>query len=662
MPGVLSLHCSVAPGQVLKEVHTGNGAWYLHGCLVAWRSILKTVDRMSFSKIFTSAASLALLVCHGASVTASAETMRDLIESYKADSELLSRHWAITGDSDAELSRETRLLHDWQGRLKQVNFEKLSDDQRVEYVLLRNELESSLAHLAKREAERRELSEWLPIRVTIDTLADSRVRGEPLVPETAAGIMAPLAEKITKLQEQLKAAKEAAKEAEKQAKNPGAVPPPSGAKTSQEAVIPMASVITAKSEEKIVPLPTPYQAFRSAEAVSALLNSLKGWFENYNGFTPEFAWWVRQPYDETTKALESYGKFLREELAVFKGKDEDPLLGKAIGEEELMRELTHEFIPYKPQELIALAEREFSWCELQMKEAAQEMQLGDDWKKALERAKTSHVKPGEQEGMVREEGLLAINFVKSRQLVTVPPDCEEWWGTRMLSPDEQKQTPYAAYSGHDVLVAFASETMKHGDKLMSMRGNSRPFMHNVVPHELIPGHHLQRFMGARNKPYRGLFSTPFFVEGWALYWEMRLWDLGYHDTPEEKVGALFWRMHRCPRIIVTLKFHLGQMKPDEMVKFLTDRVGHEKFGATSEVRRFIKGNYSPLYQCGYMLGGLQLMALHREVVGSGKMTEMAFHDELLKLGPVPVELLRATLLELPLTPDYTTQWKFDGGL
>jgi hypothetical protein len=271
------------------------------------------------------------------------------------------------------------------------------------------------------------------------------------------------------------------------------------------------------------------------------------------------------------------------------------------------------------------------------------------------------VKPGEQEAVVREEGREAIEFVKSRKLVTVPPDCEEWWGTRMLSPGEQKQIPYAAYSGHDMLVAYASDAMKHEDKLMSMRGNSRPFMHNVVPHELIPGHHLQSFMAARHKPYRRMFSTPFFVEGWALYWEMRLWDLGYHKTPEEKIGALFWRMHRCARIIVTLKFHLGQMKPDEMVKFLTDRVGHEKFGATSEVRRFIKGDYSPLYQCGYMLGGLQLMALHKEVVGSGKMTEVQFHDALLKLGPIPVELLRASLLDLPLTPDYAAQWKFDGG-
>ncbi len=626
---------------------------------------------MSFSRIFTSTAPLALLVWYSSPVAARAETMRDLIEAYQADSDLLSRHWSVSGDSDAELAREMELLRDWQGRLKAVDFEKLPTDQRVEYVLLRNKLDFSLIGLSNRQTERQELSPWLPVRDTIDQLADSRVRGEPVVPENAGGMVAPLAEKITKLQERLKAATESAKLAGKAAPSQSAVAAPAaqGPKAAISPPMlptavanPAASGDVAKSDAKEVKLPTPYQALRSAEAVSALSNSLKGWFENYNGFTPEFGWWVRQPYDETNKALESYGKFLREELAGIKGKDEDPLLGKTIGEEALKRQLSHEFIPYQPQELITLAEREFAWCEKQMKIAAQEMQLGDDWKKALERAKTSHVKPGGQEAMVREEGLIAIDFVKSHQLVTIPPDCEEWWGTRMLSTDEQKQNPYAAYSGHDMLIAYANETMKHADKLMSMRGNSRPFMHNVVPHELIPGHHLQNFMAARNKPYRRLFSTPFFVEGWALYWEMRLWDLGYHDTPEEKVGALFWRMHRCARIIVTLKFHLGQMKPDEMVKFLIDRVGHEKFGATSEVRRFIKGNYSPLYQCGYMLGGLQLMALHKEVVGSGKMTERQFHDALLKLGPVPVELLRANLLDLPLMPEYKTQWKFDGGL
>lgn len=612
-----------------------------------------------------------LLLAHpGGSATAT-EPVRDLIEAYQADADLLSRHWAISGDSEAELAREPKLLQDWQQRLTEVDFNALSENDRVDFILLRNEFESSLSHLARREQERKELAPWLPFRGVIDTLADARVRGEPLVAEKAAGMLAPVADRVTKLQEQLKAAKEEAakqqprKQSSATSKNipkpaNGAQPsapkpkpaPPSGTP-------PMTTPSKDKNQAGQIKLPTAYQALRCAEVVDELRESLKRWFENYNGFVPEFGWWVDQPHDQLAKGLENYGKFLREEVAGIKGKDEDPLLGRAIGADLLKRQLGFEFIPYSPEELIAIAEREFAWCEARMKETAKEMKLGDDWKKALARTKAQFVKPGEQEALVREEGREAIAFVKSHELVGVPPDCEEWWGTRMLSPKEQKQIPYAAYSGHDMLVAYASEDMKHEDKLMSMRGNSRPFMHNVVPHELIPGHHLQNFMAARHRPYRRMFSTPFFVEGWALYWEMRLWDLGYHKTPEEKIGALFWRMHRCARIIVTLKFHLGQMKPDEMVKFLTDRVGHEKFGATSEVRRFIKGDYSPLYQCGYMLGGMQLRALHQELTTDGKMSEQQFHDAVLELGPVPVELIRATMKDLPLNATYTAQWRFD---
>ncbi len=563
-----------------------------------------------------------------------AQTPRELIEQYSADSSLLQRHWSITGDSTKSMDREQELLKSWLTRLSKLDFAKLSSPDQIDYILLRNDLEASLMHLGDRRDDAQELTPWLPFRPIIDGLTEQRVHGDPLNVEKAATALAPLAKAVTDLQNKLKAVKDK-KPAAKDAKPEPAKKPTSPA------------------------LPTPLQATRAADSADAMRESLKSWLGNYNGFLPDFSWWVKQPYDEATKALEGYAKFLREEIAGVKNKDDSPLLGKAQGASNLQEQLAHEFIPYTPDELIGIAEREFTWCETEMKKAAQDMKLGDDWKKALLRVKLQYVRPGEQESFVRAEGKRATEFVTKRDLVTVPTDCAEWWGTRMLGPQEQKQMPYAAYSGHDILIAFANEAMKHEDKMMSMRGNNRPFMRNVVPHELIPGHHLQRYMADRHSIHRQGFSTPFFVEGWALYWEMRLWDLGYQTTPEDRIGALFWRMHRCARIIVTLKFHLGQMKPDEMVKFLVDRVGHEKFGATSEVRRFIKGNYSPLYQCGYMLGGLQLIALHKELVTSGKLTEKTFHDTLLHLGPIPVELLRASLLKQPLTPDFKTTWKFD---
>ena len=582
-----------------------------------------------------------------------------LIEQYRADNELLSRHYEIAGDSSAALARHRKLLDGWLAKVNALDFAKLAPDEQVDVVLLHNEIEASLMHLDDRGTELKELAAWIPFRDAVSALGDARVHGDAMVPEKAAAALAPLAKSIAKLQDSVKAAKEkkAAPAADKSKKD---------AKPEAKA--------DAKPAPKSAPaiaLPTPYQALRAAEITDELAANLKRWFDNYNGFLPEFSWWVKQPHDDTAKALKEYAKYLREQIAGMKsaekkdgegddGSADQPLLGRSIGAEKLQQHLDHEFIPYTPWELIAVAEREFAWCEQQMKLASQEMKLGDDWKKALQRVKLQHMKPGEQESFVRAEGKRAIAFVKEHHLVTVPADCEEWWGTHMLPLAAQRSMPYAAYGGHDILIAYANEGMKHEDKLMTMRGTNRPFTRNVVPHELIPGHHLQHYMAARERPYRRLFTTPFFVEGWALYWEMRLWDLKYQPTPEDRIGALFWRMHRCARIIVTLKFHLGEMKPDEMVKFLIDRVGHEKFGATSEVRRFIQGNYSPLYQCGYMLGGLQLIALHKELVVTGKMTEQQFHDAILKLGPIPVELIRASLLKEPLPPGFKTQWKFAG--
>ena len=151
--------------------------------------------------------------------------------------------------------------------------------------------------------------------------------------------------------------------------------------------------------------------------------------------------------------------------------------------------------------------------------------------------------------------------------------------------------------------------------------------------ELIPGHHLQFWHLARFEPHRQLFSTPFWIEGWALWWEFQLWDLGFAATPEQRAGMLFWRTHRCARILFSLNFHLGRWTPQQCIDFLVERVGHDRHTATGEVRRSFNGGYSPLYQVGYMMGAIQLRALHAELVKSGRMSAKEFHDRILRGGP-----------------------------
>jgi uncharacterized protein (DUF885 family) len=255
----------------------------------------------------------------------------------------------------------------------------------------------------------------------------------------------------------------------------------------------------------------------------------------------------------------------------------------------------------------------------------------------------------------------AIDYVAGNNLITVPPLARETWRMEMMSPGRQLVNPF--FTGGEVIsVSFPTNTMAHEAKLQSMRGNNIPFSRATVHHELIPGHHLQGFMNARHRPYRSLFNTPFWGEGWALYWEFVLYDKGFPKTPEDRVGFLFWRMHRCARIIFSLRFHLSQMTSQQCIDFLVDRVGHERDNATAEVRRSFAGGYGTLYQAAYMLGGLQMWAMRRELVDSGKMTDRAFHDAILREGRMPFEMVHVILTKQPLTRDFKPGWKFYGEL
>ena len=568
------------------------------------------------------------------------KSMEEFIRRYSADANDTSRFYDLAW-SEARFDRMERVYRDWQGRLKEVNFDALDQAGRVDYILLRDKLAEEIAHVGLDRKRLQEMDDLLPFRKPMQELELSRRKMAPVNARAAAEVLAGFPEQIKQVRARIEKGK-SQKAGDKTDKGEKAE---KGDKAEGSKGLKVSAGV----------------ARRAAEAVSSLHGALNTWAGFYEGFQPEFSWWVNRPQEDAGKAMAEYAKYLREDVAGLKGKDEDPLVGDPIGADGLAVDLAAEHLPYTPKELIAVGEREFAWCEEQMKKAAAEMGCSNNWKAALARVKADYAPPGGQDEMVTALSRQSIAFLKQNDLVTIPPLCEETWRLTMSSPEVQKTLPFAAYGGQNMMVAYAKDEMKYEDKLMAMRGNNRAFTHIVVPHELIPGHHLQGFAAERNRTYRSLFRTPFYVEGWALYWELRYWDLGYSQTPEERIGMLFWRMHRCARIIVSLKFHLGQMTPPEMIDFLVDRVGHERSGATSEVRRFVGGAYSPLYQCGYLLGGMQLWSLREEAVAGGRMTDKQFNDAVLAGNTMPIEMVRASLLNLPLTRETKTSWRFAEG-
>jgi uncharacterized protein (DUF885 family) len=569
----------------------------------------------SVTKLFCTVGFLGLALLQAADLdlaelTSTRSAMRAVVERYEQDEGNLSRFYSILS-SPARRDRMRQFHKEWLGRLGQVNFDSLGEADRIDYVLFKNHIQHELRQLDIRAKALAETAPLVPFGQSIINLEEARQRMEQVDAPGAARTLANLKKQID----------HARKELEK-----------------------------STDIKKTV-------ANRAAANVDSLRAALKTWFSFYDGYDPVFTWWDAQPYTEADQALRDYSAFLREKLVGIKPGDKEAIVGDPIGREALLSELAYEMIPYTPEQLIEIANQEFAWCENEMKRASREMGYGDDWHKALEHVKRQFVEPGKQPALIRDLNSEAVAFLDKHDLVTVPQLARDTWRMEMMSPERQLANPF--FLGGEVMtVSYPTATMTEDQKLMSMRGNNIHFARATVFHELIPGHHLQGFMAARYRPYRHLFRTPFSVEGWSLYWELLLWDMKFQPTPEDRVGALFWRMHRCARIIFSLSFHLEKMTPQECIDFLVDRVGHERDNATGEVRRSFSGDYGPLYQCAYLLGGMQLRALHRELVESGKMTNRAFHDAVLRENRISIEMVRASLLHQKLTPEFTSNWKF----
>jgi hypothetical protein len=525
--------------------------------------------------------------------------MPSVVEQFTADSRSLDRTYPLD-ISQARMARLERFDSDELALLAAMNFDSLAESDKIDYLLLKNRVTSDLHRLAIQKKHVEEMKTLLPFYETIESLMeDKRLMKRP-DGEKAASALTAMVKRITEEQKTLDP-----KAHEKDA-------PEGFSKTKVDPVV----------------------ANRARIATDELKEALKNWFEQYHGYDPDFTWWVDQPYKDADKALTGYSTFLKEKVA-------DAL------------------IPYMPEELIAIAQTEYDWCMREMLKASHEMGFGDDWHAALEKVKQMHGPPGEQPELIRKLVVEGSDFVKKNQLVTVPPLADETWRMIMMTPERQLVNPFFT-GGSEISVSYPTDTMTYEQREMSMRGNNIPFARATAFHEMIPGHFLQFYMGARYRPYRRAFETPFWHEGNALWWEMLFWDKGFDRTPEERVGALVWRMHRSARIIFTMNFHLGRWTPQQCVQSLIDNVGFEPDNAAAEVRRSFDGSVGSLYQSAYLLGALQFRALHHELVDSKKMTDLEFHDVILHENSMPVELLRADLEHLPLARDFTTSWKFYG--
>ena len=541
-----------------------------------------------------------------------ASIISPLINQYQADEIMFNRKYSLK-QSDEYFTRMERFYTDWLQKIKALPFEQLNLNERVDYTLLKRDINADSRTLQENYSNFKNNRFAVPFATAIVDFEQKRRIGKQQNAEATAKLFTQLAIDI-----------EAAKKA-------------------------------VANNQLVV---SPIQANWAAQTVNQYITVFTEAYKFYDGYDPQFTKATKNIFPEVVAALRDYATALGKSAQKATAKDDGSgIIGNPIGRNSFIALLNDEMIAYTPEQIEAIAMREFAWCDAEMIKASHQMGFGNDWKKALEKVKNAYPPLGKQPELVYELANEAINFVEQNNLIDVPELAKEGWRMRMLTPKEQQFAPFFL-GGESVLIAYPTEDMSEEAKMMTLRGNNRHFSRAVVFHELIPGHNLQYFMQSRYKPYRRGFGTPFWTEGWSLYWEMLLWDKNFAKTPEDKIGMLFWRMHRCARIIFSMNYHLGKWTPQQCIDYLVDRVGHERANAEGEVRRSFTGSYGPLYQLAYMVGGLQFNALKKEILDAKKMSLKQFHDATLRENKMPIELLRALLMNQPVTRDFQTNWRF----
>ena len=175
----------------------------------------------------------------------------------------------------------------------------------------------------------------------------------------------------------------------------------------------------------------------------------------------------------------------------------------------------------------------------------------------------------------------------------------------------------------------------------------------TVHHEGVPGHHLQVGQALvepdLNLWRRAVCWNSGHGEGWALYSEQLMAELGYMDDPGYRMGLLDSQRLRAARVVVDIGLHLGKKMPDNtgiwdkahVKSYMRDNTAMDDANLTFEVNRYLGW---PGQAASYALGQRLWQDTRAEANEQG-MSDREFHAQALSYGSIPMSVLRDAILD-----------------
>ncbi|WP_169927957.1 DUF885 domain-containing protein [Labilithrix luteola] len=339
-------------------------------------------------------------------------------------------------------------------------------------------------------------------------------------------------------------------------------------------------------------------------------------------------------------AYEDYKTFLQKEVLPRSN-------GRFAAGREHFEFLLHNdyFLDEGADELLAMGKKVFAETNVQMNEVAKRIdRKAKGWPDVVGRLKSHHPTA---EGLLeayRVEVKRARDYLVAKDVVPFPPgdDLEV-----IDTPPFMRSTITAAYDQPPpfdpttkgfFFVTPVDRSLPKNKQEEILRENDHGDLVDTAVHEAYPGHHLQLSFARRNPSLtRKIFDHAIFSEGWALYSEELMAELGYF-TDEERLMQLEWTLVRAARVIIDIGLHVGELSFEGAAKMLTDEVHLERQLALSEVKRYTMTPTQPL---AYLTGRQMILKMrerYREREGANYSLKK-FHTELLTRATVPPSLM-----------------------
>jgi uncharacterized protein (DUF885 family) len=351
-------------------------------------------------------------------------------------------------------------------------------------------------------------------------------------------------------------------------------------------------------------------------------------------------------FDRADAALSDYLTFLESELLPVS--DGDWALGREAYD-FILQNRWH--MDADAEQILQRGLRAFDETEVLAQEVAERIEPGRHWTEVYERLKDDHPEAADIKQAYQQQMDAAQSFVLEHSVLTLPP------GEKVITldtpPAMRRSSPFGTFqtaSPFDgglegrLYLTPIEQWMPPEQQAERLRSHHTAWIPVIAVHEAYPGHHAQALKVNENpNMLRRVIRESIFSEGWGLFTEELMFELGFLQGDDVRLTQLRNRLWRAARVILDVSLHTGRLEFDEAVAFLVEKVRFEPYAAELEVGIYIR---EPTYVLGYLIGMQEIESIRADYIERHGEPEPAseFYDALLRIGSIPPALLREELM------------------